>query len=914
MPSFNGRKSSGNDVDIAPYLPFAQQIAYRHADRLKATGVTSGRWRVALPGGGFMVSIILEGGMQEIVLYPVAGQARPAQAYVIDYYSGIVAGGNLSIKSELQQALEDGEQKDPPAPVVAKLYSFYPNADTATKFPLHVLTEEELQQPVELRTWYDGFATEWVPKEVTKLAVRVYAGLESLADTAPIKYTGTASTYSHLRPTMFTGSMRKVVQFVMGIGKVLTPTWYLPLASADPAEQETMLGDRGVFNATAGYEEDGVFPLRYDFRFGNCYNVYKEGEGDEVVWWLVRVSQALGVIAMPLPVDALSATEEFRETLELMQEDDPSLPIDADLEVLDTFGGFPTGATFEPQVEAYIRAGLYIRLASVEELEGYIGATTWGDQASWAFAYNGRQARAVAYEDIALGGDDMCRAVRDLTLDIDITTSEPVSTGDTHARLLTALTPLLPSGEDTKAWHRPKIDRLAEQDAASLLVDIENAGTDKGKQDAVVSEFEMMNAVPLGIGTARLSVGGKWAFNPPAQLFKTAHLPYDMCPSVSLPANAILKEYGDYRSPGEGELVPLYRWFTEEGREMAIWFDGGATGSYQVHTNTTVRSTVEYQSRAPNCFVDEQPITMQAKDIYPGTYTEYKSGGQHHTTMGVSAVNDITPEGYFRADWLLRKFITGKDDGGPDKADLEYGSAYMVFGDAEAALEFNYHHHPATPAYTITYDRTTTGNSYSYDWNYNNGNAFTSTYRVVECWQTGPIFTGYPSYCSRPADDMTGTVPREWRKDFDYPVGKFTTSVIDGHWAKKGDVAAIFGGVAAPEIPPNENVAGTTVWSTRTTRIYAGGDVVSEYVDSTYVARDRAWLDILELQKSIYDPPPESPFIEHEVRGTRNSFGTESGSYMKAVNNYEYAQMGTQLHAVQEGDVCFVGVILDAGS
>ena len=907
MLAYNGRKDGDSEL-----MGFAQQQSFIHAAMLKADNKHTGV-RVTEFNGIKVRSVIIDGNRSLYVEGEKLVQLPLYTYFPLDYYSGMVFGGNLSIKSELELALAEGEAKEPPRKVVAKLYSFYPDADTVKKWPPHELTAKELTQEAADRTWYDGFTTKWVPLPVTKLAVKVYNGLEDMSDTAPLKYTGQASTYSHIRPTMFTGSMRKVVQFVMGIGKVLYPTIYPGTNSSEKMDSVEHFTDRDKFNEAA--DGDGAVQLRYDFRFGNCYNVYQEKttvEGVSVTkWWLVRVSHPLGVIAMPLPLDHLTTVTAFRTMLEKQKGVVPEVfPTASDLKVLDTFGGFPTGETFEPQVEAFIRAGQYLRLAKVEDLDDYTSATVWGDQIGWSFSYDGKLAKCVAYQDIDVAALKVCRAVRDMKIEFEIKTDTAYVLGPLASTCAGAMQRFLPTGDNAKLWHQPKLLRLSEADATILLKDIEQAGTDPDKATAILDKFEMMVATPIGTGSAKLTTGGKWAFTPATQLFKTANLPYDMCPSVNNwppTPTTVLVDYGDYRAPAKGSKVPLYRWFTEDGREMAIWYGGDAERTYTTHSGGN-RTTVTYTSRAGACWVDKQPAESIAKDIYSDPYTEYKSGGQHHTTMGTSAANDITPEGYVRTDWLLRKYVNGKNDGGPDKADIEYGSAYMVFGDAEAAAEFNYHHHPSTPPWTTTYDRTTTGNSFSYDWNYNTGNIYTYTHKIVECWN---LNGGYPSYCSRPAEDITGVVPDEWRNPLDYPINKFVVGVVDGHWAKKGDVAAFFGGVPAPEIPANENFTGTSAWSTMTTRIYAGSEVVSSYVDETYVPRAQAWFDILELQKSLYDPPPESPFIEHDVRGSRNSFGLSSGGYMRAVNDYTYTIIGTELHSAQGGDTpAYIGVIL----
>lgn len=917
MPAFNGRKTGEGDPSrVAEMMPYAEQQSYIHAEMLKSAGLTAGV-RVVPFDGGWLRSTIT-GTLRHVHVVVGTPETKVGESYrPLDYYSGMVFGGDLTIKSDLELLAEYGEKKDAAPKPVAKLYSFYPEPETVAKFPPHELTEDEKKIEAKDRTYYDGFSTAYAPVQVTKLAVKVYNGLLSMTDTAPLKYTGTASTYSHIRPTMFTGTMRKVVQFVMGIGKVLQPSWYPGVTSTVALEQTLAFTSRDLFNEKT--EGDGAVQLQYDFRYGNCHGAYKEDK----VWWLVRVSQALGIVAMPLPLDPISALPAFRKALEALGTDSPTK---SDIDVLDTFGGFPSGATFDNRVEAFIRAGQYVRLAKLEDLPDYTSTTVWGDQIGWSFSYDGKLAKCVAYEDIPLTGFKVCRAVRDMLITTEIKTDTSFTIGILGEQLRAALIPHLPVGADAKPWHLPKLDRMTEGDAGTLLTALAQATNDEGKFDpdkvaSLLVTFENMQAQPIGTGTSKLTVGGRWCFTPAGQLFKTANLPYDMCPSITWPVINVLTPTGPYRAPAEGSKVPLYRWFLKDGTEMAIWFDMGAKGSYTDHTGAQ-RVAVEYTSRTVSCYVEKVPLTTNAEDIYASTYSEYKSAGQHHTTLGFSSANDVSPEGYYRTDWLLTKNITNRAFGGLEKADIEYGSAYMVFGDAEAAVEFNYHHHPATPAWTTGSFLSTTGNAYSYDFAYEYK---TDTNGTILRWGDGSaIFNRYfttcgqneartvLSYCSWPYSDKNYINKDAWRKPQDYPAGSFVISADDGNWSKPGATVAWYGGVPAPEIPATENFPATSAWSKRTTRVYAGSkEPVSTYEDENYIARDRAWLDILELQKSLYDPPEDSPYVEHDIRGTRNSYSKISGGYMRAVNDYTYVAVGELLHANQTGDMpCFIGVIL----
>ena len=122
MPAFNGRKSGeGDPRRVQEMMPYAEQQSFIHAEMLKSAGLTSGS-RVVPFAGGWVRSIIL-GDFRHI--HVAVGVPEPVEQAVVrplEYYSGLVFGGNLSVKSELQQILEYGETPtDGKVKTVAKL-------------------------------------------------------------------------------------------------------------------------------------------------------------------------------------------------------------------------------------------------------------------------------------------------------------------------------------------------------------------------------------------------------------------------------------------------------------------------------------------------------------------------------------------------------------------------------------------------------------------------------------------------------------------------------------------------------------------------------------------------------------------------------------------------------------------------
>lgn len=166
------------------------------------------------------------------------------------------------------------------------------------------------------------------------------------------------SQHKYICGSMYSGRMAKLVQLLLGYGKMHTSTPY-------PNEDETpvrALGATPYSDALSGVR------IRYDHRWACCHGVVT---AQDDTLWLVEISELNGVIAMPLPM--LSKTAAIKEVRKL-------------------FGGMPSGGTFPKNITKAIADGKVIRLASAASLLPLYSKQSYSSDMGWSFADNGRTA------------------------------------------------------------------------------------------------------------------------------------------------------------------------------------------------------------------------------------------------------------------------------------------------------------------------------------------------------------------------------------------------------------------------------------------------------------------------------------------------------------------------------------------
>jgi len=146
--------------------------------------------------------------------------------------------------------------------------------------------------------------------------------------------------------SMFSGTMTKVVQFVLG------------------------------------YEKNAA-QVEYDFKWLKCHGVVTGADGKK---WLLEISESDGVRAMKLP---LRSSDKQLATH----------PQDVLRQTYLSFGGLPSGKTFPTgaKLAAAVAAGNILQLLSAAEMDAVFSKSTYSTTMGWSFNDSGSEAHNTCY-------------------------------------------------------------------------------------------------------------------------------------------------------------------------------------------------------------------------------------------------------------------------------------------------------------------------------------------------------------------------------------------------------------------------------------------------------------------------------------------------------------------------------------
>lgn len=178
------------------------------------------------------------------------------------------------------------------------------------------------------------------------------------------------------RASEWSGTMKKVVQIVFGLGRI----------------NKNKLRDPNEPNTSTKYMKDvdrsGV-QVQYDYKFMRTHGIYR---GPDSTLWLVEISSSKGVIAMPLPIFPGSDKPGF--ALRAQQRGDTAMEKALDeLGCLPTGEGFPTGEAFQRK----LARGDILQLLSPTDLQEFYRLSAYSSACGWAFNGKGNEAHNVGY-------------------------------------------------------------------------------------------------------------------------------------------------------------------------------------------------------------------------------------------------------------------------------------------------------------------------------------------------------------------------------------------------------------------------------------------------------------------------------------------------------------------------------------
>lgn len=207
------------------------------------------------------------------------------------------------------------------------------------------------------------------------------------------------SEHAHVKPSCYSGAMRKVVQLLLGVGKVVTPTWeerWIEDNNKRKMDREIVVeeGSVPVYTTSAFglYHESNQntiseVQLRYDYRSFKTHGISFDSTG---VPWVVQISSR-GLLVMPLYMDPVSLAYEGRQRY---------LDVNPELsEFFDEFGGFPLGVPFPvgETLDAYIRAGEIVELISSGDIGAFYNKIPYSTATGWCFNSRGSEAHNTCY-------------------------------------------------------------------------------------------------------------------------------------------------------------------------------------------------------------------------------------------------------------------------------------------------------------------------------------------------------------------------------------------------------------------------------------------------------------------------------------------------------------------------------------
>lgn len=378
MTGFSGRIMLEGHLDTAKsHLGTAMKLADKLSVWKKTQGISSVTKAYDLGDGSYCVIVDLAHMRAMQIVAPTASQAEyesfeqvlTQQEYtgVADVISGKVPSWD-DARIVTEQVQVQGSDGEPVTTNINVLKAFEPTQRTAQRY--------------------------------SDLERRYRLNLEESPIFAPLtpQLNVVYSQHAHVKPSCYTGAMRKLVQFILGMGRITRPTWEERWMKANkrgalPVKQKSIESNTtsetlSAFNLY--YRKDVVEVLNtYDYRFGKTHGVSFDPDG---VPYLIEISTR-GVYAMPLYMDPVSTTIQGRARY---------LSVSPELQyVFDTFNGIPLGTNFpfvssDNLFDKWKRAGEIIELMP-GGLTDFYSKSAYSSNMGWVLNSRGTEAHNTCY-------------------------------------------------------------------------------------------------------------------------------------------------------------------------------------------------------------------------------------------------------------------------------------------------------------------------------------------------------------------------------------------------------------------------------------------------------------------------------------------------------------------------------------
>lgn len=303
------------------------------------------------------------------------------------------------------------------------------------------------------------------------------------------------SEHAHAKPAQYSGAMRKVVQFLLGVGKILRPTWEERWMDANQrnyidAEQvslETELPVEVKSGFGLYYQDPPVTTLYYDYRFAKTHGISFDQDDKP---WVIEIS-GQGVHAMPLYLDPVSLTEGGRQRY---------IDVSPELEeFIDEIGGIPLGVRFPASFDLaeWKRSGEVVELISAAGMSEFYGKSMFSSDIGWSFNSRGSQAH-----NCAVGIEDNLSTGNHYRISIDLTRDVMPELSGNRAILSSYFKDL---------YKINKCRRMDEATATSILAAIQQ------DRESGLEQFNDLTVAPTLQGSASMSLVRKGILYNPAK-------------------------------------------------------------------------------------------------------------------------------------------------------------------------------------------------------------------------------------------------------------------------------------------------------------------------------------------------------------------------------------------------------------
>jgi len=296
---------------------------------------------------------------------------------------------------------------------------------------------------------------EFAPSNNCSTAQGVPAGYHDNTKLA-IPHTVGNSQYLNAQASWYSGTMKRVVQYVQGLGYI---------ADANPA-----------FVAGTAPPTPTPHPIavQYNYKWATTHGIYTAGTKNH---WLIEISPTRGVLAMPLPLVPLNLPDG--SVIPLGGSGDAAMAA-----AVSEFGGLPSGDTFPTgaKLTAAIANGTVLQLLMPGDLDPFYvtdGGQPHSPTVGWAFSESGALAHTTRWS-VKTWGTDAYKSCTGEYWEIALNLSMYDLTATAHS---------LPVGTGTAVMRKIHEGRLTRQACAGFLVSYGN-GDDSVAPTLAFGQFD----------------------------------------------------------------------------------------------------------------------------------------------------------------------------------------------------------------------------------------------------------------------------------------------------------------------------------------------------------------------------------------------------------------------------------------